>query len=61
MPCPKCHSHDLWDDQFAWGCNACGWMTMGGVQNYISPRDQFRVPPPPSPQTSVPPTKRPSP
>ena len=46
MPCPSCHSHDLWDDQMAWGCNSCGWMTMGGVKNDISPRDQFRVPQP---------------
>ena len=41
MPCPNCHSHNLWDDQAAWGCNDCRWMNVGSVYNKISPRDRF--------------------
>ena len=41
MPCPKCASHNLWDDQMPWGCNDCGWMTMGQVRNSGHPKDRF--------------------
>lgn len=41
MPCPSCGSHDLWDDNLAWGCNKCSWFTTGAVHNQISPHDRF--------------------
>lgn len=44
MPCPNCNSNDLWDDQLAWGCNSCTWLTTGSVQNKISPCDRFDDP-----------------
>lgn len=25
MPCPRCDSRDLWDDNLWWGCNVCGF------------------------------------
>jgi hypothetical protein len=25
MPCPRCGSSDLWDDNLWWGCNPCGY------------------------------------
>lgn len=39
MPCPKCGSHDLWDDLMWWGCNICGWF--GQAQNRLSRLDRF--------------------
>lgn len=40
MPCPKCNSNELWDDQAAWGCKTCGWASDGGgTQNRDASRD----------------------
>lgn len=44
MPCPKCYSHNLWDDIMWWGCDDCGWMTNGTVRNNISLKDKFNQP-----------------
>lgn len=41
MPCPRCNSHNLWDDIMWWGCDDCGWMTSGEVHNRITPKDKF--------------------
>ena len=42
MPCPKCGSNDLWDDNLAWGCNKCDWMSSdGSVRNVTADRDIF--------------------
>lgn len=45
MPCPKCGSHNLWEDCMAngaWGCNSCDWMNIGGtVYNKTSTADRF--------------------
>ncbi len=41
MPCPKCHSHYLWDDNLAWGCLACGFFTTGDIRNSDASRDRF--------------------
>lgn len=44
MPCPKCGSHRLWDDNLAWGCRDCPWFTTGEVRNKIVPADHFEDP-----------------
>ena len=41
MPCPSCNSHDLWDDNLAWGCNKCKFFTTGNVVNNYSDNDTF--------------------
>lgn len=41
MPCPRCHSNDLWDDLMWWGCNKCGWSNGGSVVNQLSSNDRF--------------------
>lgn len=41
MPCPRCNSHNLWDDIMWWGCDDCGWMTSGEVHNRYHPKDKF--------------------
>jgi len=41
MPCPRCQSHDLWDDNLAWGCNRCDFFTTGGITNTPSKHDTF--------------------
>lgn len=65
MPCPKCDSHNLWDDNLAWGCSDCHWFTTGAVHNvgsqkdrfqdYVRPKrdrseDAYKSPPPPLPE-----------
>lgn len=42
MPCPKCGSNDLWDDNLAWGCSRCRWFTTGNVRNTYSTYDRFQ-------------------
>jgi hypothetical protein len=42
MPCPKCGSHDLWDDNLAWGCLTCHWMSVDGtVRNNVHHNDKL--------------------
>jgi hypothetical protein len=41
MPCPKCHSTYLWDDNLAWGCHECDFFTTGDIQNVGSVKDKF--------------------
>lgn len=41
MPCPKCGSNNLWDDNLAWGCNRCDFFSTGDVRNSGSPYDFF--------------------
>lgn len=41
MPCPRCRSHNLWDDNLAWGCHDCDFFTTGEVQNRWVPEDRF--------------------
>lgn len=53
MPCPNCGSHNLWDDNLAWGCFDCPWFTTGNVQNAPDSRDRFNEPQP----TKAKPTK----
>lgn len=47
MPCPKCGSNDLWDDQLAWGCNRCRWFTGGSTVNTSAYYDRFNGEPSP--------------
>lgn len=45
MPCPKCHSHRIWDDNLAWGCCDCDFFTTGEIVNRgNTSRDVFHVP-----------------
>lgn len=45
MPCPKCHSHRIWDDNLAWGCCDCDFFTTGEIRNTgDTSRDVFHVP-----------------
>jgi ribosomal protein L37AE/L43A len=41
MPCPRCNSNDLWDDNLAWGCHKCKWFTTGEVRNTSAKFDRF--------------------
>lgn len=41
MPCPNCGSHNLWDDNLAWGCHDCPWFTTGDVRNSDASHDRF--------------------
>lgn len=41
MPCPRCHSNKLWDDNLAWGCCDCPWFSTGDVRNTSDSRDYF--------------------
>lgn len=29
MPCPRCGSEKLWDDNLWWGCDDCGFASNG--------------------------------
>lgn len=29
MSCPHCHSNKIWDDNLHWGCENCGWSSVG--------------------------------
>lgn len=40
MPCPKCGSHNLWDDMMWWGCIDCHFMT-DTIRNQISDKDRW--------------------
>lgn len=33
MPCPNCGSHELWDDNLAWGCYDCEFFSTGDICN----------------------------
>ena len=43
MACPKCGSHNLWDDNLSWGCNDCPFMSVAGsgpmIVNKYDPND----------------------
>lgn len=41
MPCPRCHSNNLWDDNLAWGCQKCDFFSTGNIFNKYDPRDRF--------------------
>ncbi len=42
MSCPRCGSHDLWDDDLWWGCNRCDFMS-NTVHNRLSKDDVFNA------------------
>ena len=37
MACPNCSSHNTWSDNLEWGCNACGWCSLAGLNNTRTP------------------------
>jgi hypothetical protein len=46
MPCPNCHSNDVWDDNLHWGCNKCGWCSLAGLnttRTVSNPSDRYEV------------------
>lgn len=47
MPCPRCRSHRIWDDNLAWGCCDCSFFTTGEIRNTgDTSRDVFHEPAP---------------
>jgi hypothetical protein len=52
MACPNCHSNNTWEDNLHWGCESCGWCSIGMLNNtrtpsntpaYTSPQEQERL------------------
>ena len=43
--CPKCGSTDLWDDNLAYGCNACGALLGGNDLVGFGPMTPPVIPP----------------
>lgn len=42
--CRYCNSSNIWDDNLHWGCNHCGYSTIGGQSNpnKVLPKPELR-------------------
>lgn len=48
MPCPNCGSDNVWDDNMHWGCNACDWCSLAGLNSTRTPSAPYSLDPDPT-------------